>query len=85
MAFWHWGHNDGFRAYTITYPDRDFGVVWFINSDNGMLILENLLQLAVGGQQPATAWLDYEQYDSDRLSKSQRKALKKHRRQRRAA
>ena len=62
-AFWHWGHNDGYRGYTIAFPDQGTAVVWFTNSDNGMLILEPLLDATVGGEHPAVAWLDYERYD----------------------
>ncbi len=63
-GFWHWGHNSGYRAYTLTYRDRGHGVIWFTNSSNGMTILEALLDRAVGGVHPSLAWLDYEQYDA---------------------
>ena len=39
-------------------------MVFFSNSDNGMLLLDALLSHAVGGDQPAAAWLDYESYDA---------------------
>jgi CubicO group peptidase (beta-lactamase class C family) len=63
-AFWHWGDNAGYKAYTIAYPDYGIGIVWFTNSDNGHSILEALLAATVGGRQPATTWLGYEPYDS---------------------
>jgi CubicO group peptidase (beta-lactamase class C family) len=63
-GFWHWGDNSGYKAYVIGYPEHGIGVVWFTNSQNGQSMLEGMLALTVGGDQPAAAWLDYEQYDS---------------------
>jgi CubicO group peptidase (beta-lactamase class C family) len=63
-AFWHWGDNMAYKAYTITYPDDGMGVVWFTNSENGHSILGAMLGATVGGHQPAVAWLDYEAFDS---------------------
>jgi CubicO group peptidase (beta-lactamase class C family) len=63
-AFWHWGDNTGYKAYTLTYPERGVGVVWFTNSENGHAILEGLLDATVGGDHPAVVWLDYDQYDA---------------------
>lgn len=63
-ALWHWGDNTGYKAYTIAYPAHGVGVVWFTNSENGHLILRDLLAVTVGGTHPAVGWLDYEQYDS---------------------
>lgn len=63
-GFWHWGDNTGYKAYTLTYPERKLGLVWFTNSENGQSILEALLAEMVGGGHPAVAWLDYEQYNS---------------------
>jgi tetratricopeptide (TPR) repeat protein len=64
QGFWHWGDNSGYKAYTLTYPERGVGVIWFTNSDNGHAILLGLLGETVGGANPAVAWLDYEQYDA---------------------
>ncbi|UCC73155.1 MAG: class A beta-lactamase-related serine hydrolase [Gemmatimonadota bacterium] len=63
-GFWHWGDNAGYKAYTLTYPDRGVGMIWFTNSDNGHAILEGLLAETVGGEHRAVVWLDYEQYDA---------------------
>ncbi len=63
-GFWHWGHNDGYRVYTLAYRDSGYGVVWFSNSSNGMTILEALVDLGVGGAHPSLAWLDYEQFNA---------------------
>jgi CubicO group peptidase (beta-lactamase class C family) len=64
LGFWHWGHNDGYRAYTLGYRNGGDGVVWFTNSSNGMLILRALLHATMSGQHPSLAWLDYEPYDA---------------------
>jgi len=63
-AFWHWGDNTGYKAYTITFPASGVGVVWFTNSENGHSILAGMLEATVGGEHPAVAWLDYEAFDS---------------------
>ena len=63
-GFWHWGDNAGYKAYTLAYPERKLGLVWFTNSENGQSILEALLSETVGGEHPAVAWLDYEPYNS---------------------
>ncbi|KPJ87448.1 MAG: hypothetical protein AMS18_14600, partial [Gemmatimonas sp. SG8_17] len=63
-AFWHWGDNTGYKAYTITYPGQGVGVVWFTNSENGQSLLEAMLAATVGGEHPAADWLGYEAYNS---------------------
>jgi hypothetical protein len=63
-AFWHWGDNTGYKAYTIAYPEHGIGVVWFTNSENGQSILESMLATTVGGQHAAVRWLGYVAYDS---------------------
>jgi CubicO group peptidase (beta-lactamase class C family) len=63
-AVWHWGDNTGYKAYTLAYPERKLGLVWFTNSENGQSILEAMLAETVGGDHPAVTWLDYEQYNS---------------------
>ncbi len=66
QGFWHWGDNSGYKAYTLTYPERGVGVTWFTNSQNGHSILAALLAETVGGEHPAVTWLDYESFDSPR-------------------
>jgi CubicO group peptidase (beta-lactamase class C family) len=63
-AFWHWGDNTGYKAYTLAYPDRGVGIIWFTNGESGHSILEALLAETVGGAQPAADWLDYESYNA---------------------
>lgn len=68
LAFWHWGHNSGYRAYAIAYPARDFALVYLTDGDNGMRLLREVLCVATGDEDhPALHHLDYESYDSARL------------------
>jgi CubicO group peptidase (beta-lactamase class C family) len=64
LGMWHWGHNGGYRAYVLGFPERGRGMVMFTNSDNGMLLLADLVGLLFEGDQPAIAWLDYENHDA---------------------
>jgi CubicO group peptidase (beta-lactamase class C family) len=63
-GYWHWGDNTNYKAYTLTYPERGTGIVWFTNSENGQTILDALLEETLGGGQAAAGWLGYEQYNS---------------------
>jgi CubicO group peptidase (beta-lactamase class C family) len=62
-AFWHWGDNSGYKAYTVAYPERDVGLIWFTNSENGHAFLESMLDETVGGDHPAAGWLAYDQFN----------------------
>jgi len=62
-ALWHWGDNRGYKAFAIVYPKTRRGMVVLTNSDNGMLILDALLDRTMGGGQPVVDWLGYDQYD----------------------
>ncbi len=64
LAFWHWGDNGDSKAYIVAYDKQKFGMVVFANSTNGLSIMPDLVDLAVGGEQPALAWLKYESYKS---------------------
>jgi protocatechuate 3,4-dioxygenase beta subunit/tetratricopeptide (TPR) repeat protein len=64
LAFWHWGSNDDTKAFVIVYDKQRAGLVIFTNSDNGMSIVPELVDTAIGGELPALAWLKYERYDS---------------------
>jgi CubicO group peptidase (beta-lactamase class C family) len=64
VAFWHWGHNGGYRAFVLGYPATSSGLVMFTNSDNGMLLLEDLLEVVAAADHPSVAWLDYESWDA---------------------
>lgn len=75
-AIWQWGHNTGFRAYLLAYPDRRDAFVYFTNSNNGLSIARDLLALvenAAGFAEDdhyALDHLDYERHDApDRVTR----------------
>ena len=63
-AFWHWGDNSGFKDFVIAFPEQRAGVVIFTNSDYGPGIIPEIVKAALGGDQPAFAWLNFEPYNS---------------------
>ncbi len=63
-AFWHWGDNYSFRCYVLAYPKEKMGVVYFTNSNNGLSVANRILHLVTRREQPAIAFIDYEQYTS---------------------
>ena len=66
-AIWQWGHDPGNRAFTISVPERRLGMVFFSNSDNGMLLLRRIVADTLGGtEHPALDHLDYDSLDSPR-------------------
>jgi CubicO group peptidase (beta-lactamase class C family) len=66
-AIWQWGHDPGNRAFVIAVPERRFGMVFFSNSDNGMLLLRRIVEGTLGGvEHPARDHLDYDSIDSPR-------------------
>ncbi len=64
VSFWHWGDNDNTKAFFVAFDKHKTGVVVFTNSANGLSIIPEIVDEAVGGQQPALAWLKYESYKS---------------------
>jgi CubicO group peptidase (beta-lactamase class C family) len=64
VSVWHWGDNGDSKAFVVAYPKERFGVAYFANSANGLAIARELVAEAVGGAQPALAWLNYESYKS---------------------
>jgi CubicO group peptidase (beta-lactamase class C family) len=73
-TFWHWGHEDAWRAFTVVRRDGKAGFVYFANSHEGLSIVKDLSALVVGDPRPALAWLtEYEQHDDPR--RATRKAI----------
>ncbi len=64
LSFWHWGDNGNTKAYVVGFDKQRLGVVVFTNSANGLSIMPEIIKEAVGGSQPALAWLNYESYKS---------------------
>lgn len=63
-SLWHWGDNGSFKCYFVAYPKQKIGAVFFMNGENGLSIMDELLQVSVGGEQPAVRWIKYDRYDS---------------------
>ena len=60
-AFWQWGDYGIFRSYIVAYPDKKIGVVYLTNSQNGLSIGQEILDLAIGGGEDyGLAYLKYE-------------------------
>ena len=64
VSFWHWGDNGDSKAYVVVYEKQKLGLAVFANSANGLSIVPEIIQEAIGGEQPALAWLKYETYNS---------------------
>jgi CubicO group peptidase (beta-lactamase class C family) len=64
VALWHWGDNGTSKAFVIGYPKEKLGLVVFANSVHGLAIVPEIVEEALGGRQPALAWLKYETYKS---------------------
>ena len=60
VSFWHWGDNGESKAYIVAFERQKLGVVIFANSVTGLSITSEIVAMAVGGDQPALAWLKYE-------------------------
>lgn len=64
-SFWHWGDsNNDVQCYVVAYPKERLGLLVFTDSGNGHSIIPAIINEAIGGEQPAIAWLHYEQYNS---------------------
>lgn len=64
VAFWHWGDNGNTKAYIVAYAKQQFGIVVFTNGANGLTIIPEIVNEALGGDQPALSWLKYGSYKS---------------------
>jgi CubicO group peptidase (beta-lactamase class C family) len=63
-SFWHWGDNGDTKCFVVAFEKQRIGVVVFTNGSNGLGIIPEIVDAAVGGNQPALAWLKYESYKS---------------------
>ena len=59
---WHWGDNGVFRAFFITSANSGHGFVYFANSENGLGILDRLIELVFGEPEIMSTWKKYEQF-----------------------
>jgi CubicO group peptidase (beta-lactamase class C family) len=64
-AFWQWGDYGTFRNYIVAYKNEKSGLVYLTNSFNGLSIGQDLVKAVFGGgEEPAIAYLNYDQYNS---------------------
>jgi CubicO group peptidase (beta-lactamase class C family) len=64
-CFWHWGDNGNAKAFVLAYEQQKLGMVVFANCCNGLSIMPEIVEAAIGGQQPVLrSWLNYESYNS---------------------
>jgi CubicO group peptidase (beta-lactamase class C family) len=64
ISFWHWGDNGNSKAYIVAFEKQKMGVAVFTNSANGLSIIREIINDAIGGKHPALDWLHYEPYNS---------------------
>jgi CubicO group peptidase (beta-lactamase class C family) len=58
-SFFHWGDNDGFKAFVVGSPADRSAVVVFTNGTNGMAIMPEVINQLMPGDHPAFGWLNY--------------------------
>jgi CubicO group peptidase (beta-lactamase class C family) len=63
-SLWHWGDNGAFKCSMLFYPKQKIGIVMFTNGENGLSITQEVVRLAIGGEQPAFVWSKNDTYDS---------------------
>jgi CubicO group peptidase (beta-lactamase class C family) len=57
--FFHWGNNNGFKAFVIGSLTDQSAVVVFTNGDNGMAVMPDVINQLMPGDHPAFKWLDH--------------------------
>lgn len=55
-SFWHWGSNPGYRAYVVGYPAEKIAVVVLSNSEHMFKLIEDIVQMTIGGELPSYHW-----------------------------
>ena len=55
-SIWHWGSNPGYRAYVVGYPEESIAVVVLSNSENMFNLIEDVVQMTIGGELPSYHW-----------------------------
>jgi CubicO group peptidase (beta-lactamase class C family) len=63
-SFWHWGDNGDTKAYVVAFSKQKTGMVMFANSANGLSIVSEVVDSALGGQHPSLSWVNIERYNS---------------------
>ncbi len=55
-SFWHWGSNPGYRSYVVGYPEEQLAVVVLSNSEGMFRIVDDIIDVAIGGALPSYDW-----------------------------
>ncbi len=55
-CLFHHGINDGFQSFFMACPAQRRGVLWFTNSDNGLSLAPELLEIHLPGPHPVLGW-----------------------------
>jgi len=63
-SFWHWGDQGATKAWFIGNMDDKNAVIYFANSSNGLSIVQEIVDEAIGGSHPSIDWNGYDQYNS---------------------
>jgi CubicO group peptidase (beta-lactamase class C family) len=58
-AFWQWGDNGTYKAFTMTYPGSQKGIVFLTNSENGLRIIPEVIRYVFDDECPAFELMDY--------------------------
>ncbi len=60
-SIFHWGNNEGFKAFVVgSLMDRS-AIVVFTNGDHGMAIMPDVIGQLMPGDHPAFKWLNHSQ------------------------
>lgn len=51
-AFWHWGDYNLSTGYAVANKEQKKAVVYFTNSENGLIIGKKIIEICVGGNHP---------------------------------
>ncbi|MBU8923283.1 MAG: beta-lactamase family protein [Bacteroidales bacterium] len=51
-SIWHWGDNGEYKCCVLGYRKWKSGLVYFTNSENGLAITEEIVNIALGGENP---------------------------------
>ncbi len=59
--YFQWGDNGDFKGYLTFSKQKRKGLVYFVNSTNGLSITNEMVMIYLSTDQPAMEWLDYKQ------------------------